>query len=127
MSRCCRPDHFLVPVHGRSQTVLSGAEFPFKMGTPAFVPSNITIVTHGMCGSTCALFTDHASLYEHVKTVVVGVHEPANQQVTSFPGLQVLEDSEIMNEIEAANITGDLVPQRFVGGTWRACVREIYG
>ena len=47
--------------------------------------------------------------------------------MTSFPGLQVLEDSEIYDEIEGAGLHGYAVPQRFEGGTWRACVREIYG
>lgn len=99
--------------------------FPFPLTT--FNASQISIVTHGMCGSTCALFALHAARYAHVTTTVVGVHDPANQQLCSFPGLQVVEDSEIFGTIAAAGVTGPLVPVPVPGGTWRACIREIYG
>jgi hypothetical protein len=103
-----------------------GATFPFPPLTQ-FNATSIRIVTHGECGSTCALFTNHASRYAHVRTAVVGVHNPQNQQVTSFPGLQVLEDSEIFASIAEAKLSGPTVPSPVQGGTWRACVREIYG
>lgn len=102
------------------------ANFPFPPLTQ-FNASSVRIVTHGECGSTCALFTNHASRYAHVRTAVVGVHNPSNQQVTSFPGLQVLEDSEIFASIAEAQLTGTDVPVHVQGGTWRACIREIYG
>jgi hypothetical protein len=103
-----------------------GANFPFPPLTQ-FNASSVRIVTHGECGSTCALFTNHASRYAHVRTAVVGVHNPSNQQVTSFPGLQVLEDSEIYASIAEANLSGPFVPVHVPGGSWRACIREIYG
>jgi hypothetical protein len=44
---------------------------------------------------------------------------------TSFPGLQVLEDAEILAGVKAANITASFAPVAFEGGSYRACVREI--
>jgi hypothetical protein len=109
-----------------SYEACGGALFPFDL--VQFNASQIHIVTHGECGSTCALFALHASRYAHVKTTVIGVHDPASQQLCSFPGLQVVEDSEIYSTIAQARVTGPLVPQPLAGGgSWRVCIREIYG
>jgi hypothetical protein len=63
-------------------------DYPF-VNTKPMNPSKIIIITHGFCGSTCALFANHASQYSHVKTIVVGGLRDQPQQYTSFPGLEV--------------------------------------
>jgi len=120
----------LVHISSKSQECgLSPLEdrYPFK-------PENVLILDYGFCGSTCALFADHAHNYEGVRTVSVGgLHQP--QQYSSFPGLEVLETPSfywLMNTL--LQQTGDLEcdscysPRNMLTTSgYRMCIREIYG
>ena len=101
-----------------------------------FKPDDILILTHGFCGSTCALFANHAALYDNVKTIVAGgLQSRPRQQYTSFPGLQVVDDPELFNEFDALGgdtspalpSPDDVVPRRLpTQAGFRYCIREIY-
>ena len=67
----------------------SCGEFPIKDLKP-FNPNKTLMITHGFCGSTCALFANHIHQYYGVKTITVGGLKGVTQQYTSFPGLEVL-------------------------------------
>lgn len=73
-----------------SELSCGSARFHFN-ATVEFKPSDVVIVTKGEAGSTAALFSNHAAKYAHVKTAVVGQHDPSDQQYTSFPGLQGIQ------------------------------------
>src|SRR3989338_3332234 len=70
------------------------SEFPFTMKNH-FKPQNILIANYGFCGSTCALFANHLSNYEGIKTVSIGGIQGSPQQYTSFPVLEVLETPSV--------------------------------
>lgn len=65
----------------------------YDLGEPLdnpFEPQNVKILTHGFCGSTCALFATHLHSVEKVETVVVGgVITQPQQQFFSFPGKRI--------------------------------------
>lgn len=113
-----------------SDEACRGFQFPYPPLT-VFNASSVKIVTHGFCGSACAMFVDHASEYAHVETIVIGVHDPSQQQISSFPGGQVLEDSMVLRDIQLARLPTNLsfVPQPMGAGigSWRVDVRELYG
>lgn len=114
-----------------SDEACRGFDFPYPPLTGFFNASSVKIVTHGACGSACAMFVDHAAEYAHVETIVIGVHDPSQQQISSFPGGQVLEDKMVMHDIGLARLPLNLsfVPNPVsVGiGSWRVDVRELYG
>ncbi|KAG0055786.1 hypothetical protein BGZ83_007366 [Gryganskiella cystojenkinii] len=66
-------------------------------------PQDIVILTDGYCGSSCALITNLLNMKFGIKTVVVGGHASADCGVpmgySTFPGLQVIDDSLIFNEM----------------------------
>jgi hypothetical protein len=88
------------------------------------------IVTRGTCGSTCAYFANHAALFDHVQTVVVGGLMNRDQQYTSFPGLQVIDTPALWQYIDSyfpSPSTNPLVPPHLTTTAhYRMCVREIY-
>eukprot|EP01094_Clydonella_sp_ATCC50884_P020977 TRINITY_DN4496_c0_g1_i1.p1 TRINITY_DN4496_c0_g1~~TRINITY_DN4496_c0_g1_i1.p1 ORF type:complete len:673 (-),score=242.65 TRINITY_DN4496_c0_g1_i1:108-2126(-) len=101
-----------------------------------FKPEDIIIVTHGFCGSTCALFSNHLALYDNVRTVVVGGLKKREQmQYSSFPGLQVLDDPAIYRQLYQLGqeitvgmpLPGELAPRCLpTTASYRYCIREIY-
>lgn len=120
-------------IHISSDSEECGA-IPFKNLAP-FAPENMLIMDYGFCGSTCALFADHAHNYEGVRTVAVGGFTGQQQQYSSFPGLEVLETPSfywILNTL--LQQTGDLscktctAPRNLITSAgYRMCIREIYG
>jgi hypothetical protein len=111
------------------------------MMTPGvdFSPSKVLIVTHGFCGSTCAMVSTHLAMYNsQVRTIVVGGRpEPLPMQYFSFPGGQVLDNDPLFDALETLkqNITwvpsaqdrDGIVPRELpTTGTFRFCVREVY-
>lgn len=114
--------HYSEPVALRG---CSATHFP---PLTTFNASAITFVSHGFCGSTCAMTVLLAARYSHVRTVVVGVHEPDKQAIVSFPGGQVLEGDDILSAITEASLVGPFVPTPAEeSGAWRLAIREIYG
>jgi len=101
-----------------------------------FAPSDMIIITHGFCGSTCALFANHLALYDNVKTIVVGgLAERDQMQYTSFPGLQVLDDPAIYRQLDQLGqdiVVGPAQPGEVqprclpTSAAFRYCIREIY-
>jgi len=108
-------------------------DYPF-INTKPMNPEKILIITHGFCGSTCALFANHASQYSHVKTIVVGGLRNQPQQYTSFPGLEVLETPYFYDLLDTLlQSTSDqscencYSPRRLLTSAgYRLCIREIY-
>ncbi|KAG0236734.1 hypothetical protein BGX31_003826 [Mortierella sp. GBA43] len=65
-------------------------------------PENITILTDGYCGSSCALISNALHTQFGVKTVVIGGRTSSTQgpmSYSTFPGLQVIDDMFILNEV----------------------------
>ncbi|GJJ69625.1 hypothetical protein EMPS_01972 [Entomortierella parvispora] len=65
-------------------------------------PENIAILTDGYCGSSCALITNMLHMKFRVKTVVVGGRTSSKwtpMSYSTFPGLQVIDDSLIFHEM----------------------------
>ncbi|KAG0343919.1 hypothetical protein BG004_004896 [Podila humilis] len=67
-------------------------------------PENMAILTDGYCGSSCALISDMMQTKYNVPTVVVGGRSLAKDKdvvmtYSSFPGLQVIDDSFIFSEM----------------------------
>ena len=100
---------------------------------PDYIPamrkniSEIIIVTRGLCGSTCAFVANHAAIFSHIKTVVVGGIHGMPMQYTSFPGFQVLDSPFIRQEVSSYGIDPSLVPPALPNDArYRMCVRQIY-
>lgn len=65
-------------------------------------PENIVILTDGYCGSSCALITNMLHAKFGVKTVVIGGKASSQwtpMSYSTFPGLQVIDDSLIFTEM----------------------------
>ncbi|KAG0028558.1 hypothetical protein BGZ82_008367 [Podila clonocystis] len=66
-------------------------------------PENMAILTEGYCGSSCALISNMMHTKYGVPTVVVGGRTMAKQNMpmtySSFPGLQVIDDTLIFSEM----------------------------
>eukprot|EP01119_Soliformovum_irregulare_P013817 TRINITY_DN3712_c0_g1_i2.p1 TRINITY_DN3712_c0_g1~~TRINITY_DN3712_c0_g1_i2.p1 ORF type:complete len:288 (-),score=84.72 TRINITY_DN3712_c0_g1_i2:58-921(-) len=98
-------------------------------------PSQILILTHGFCGSTCAMFANHLHQFENVKTLVVGGTPNVPQGYSSFPGSEVLNSPEIFDQLDTLyQETWDmtcvdcLAPRRLITSAYfRICIREIFG
>src|SRR3989338_8151642 len=110
-------------------------ESPFIDPSP-FEPSKMLIMSYGFCGSTCALFVDHAHNYEGVKTVSVGGFDQSKQQqYSSFPGLEVLETpsfywtlNRLLQKSGDLNCASCTSPRNLLTTAgYRMCIREIYG
>jgi len=82
-----------VPTH-KFQRVLT-LFFSFLMNIRIFIilSFQILILSDGLCGSTCAVFSSHLDEVEKVDTVALGgiISTPNGMQYFSFPGGQVLE------------------------------------
>eukprot|EP01094_Clydonella_sp_ATCC50884_P008549 TRINITY_DN1811_c0_g1_i1.p1 TRINITY_DN1811_c0_g1~~TRINITY_DN1811_c0_g1_i1.p1 ORF type:complete len:216 (-),score=42.18 TRINITY_DN1811_c0_g1_i1:96-743(-) len=100
-----------------------------------FDPEEIIIVTHGFCGSTCALFSTHLALYDSVRTFVFGGIDGHEQQFFSFPGGQVLDTPGLFQTISQLGFDtsagpaqpGDIQPRALpTTASYRFCVREVY-
>lgn len=111
-------------------------EFGYRID-PAikFNPEEIIIVTHGFCGSTCALFSTHLALYDSVRTFVMGGIDGHEQQFFSFPGGQVLDTPGLFATIAQLGFNttaGPAAPDELqpralpTTAAYRFCVREVY-
>eukprot|EP01118_Nematostelium_gracile_P005246 TRINITY_DN1643_c0_g2_i3.p1 TRINITY_DN1643_c0_g2~~TRINITY_DN1643_c0_g2_i3.p1 ORF type:complete len:587 (-),score=101.46 TRINITY_DN1643_c0_g2_i3:101-1861(-) len=64
----------------------------------------ILILTDGLCGSTCAVFSSHLAEADHVETVVVGGVYNQSQQYYSFPGGEVMHIGDFLQVLQPLNI-----------------------
>ncbi|KAF9425106.1 hypothetical protein BGZ94_007836, partial [Podila epigama] len=73
-------------------------------------PENLAILSDGYCGSSCALISNMMHTKYGVRTVVIGGRTPASQEksspmtYSSFPGLQVIDDSLIFSEMHSVRL-----------------------
>eukprot|EP01006_Ploeotia_vitrea_P022137 TRINITY_DN54547_c0_g2_i1.p1 TRINITY_DN54547_c0_g2~~TRINITY_DN54547_c0_g2_i1.p1 ORF type:complete len:347 (+),score=47.43 TRINITY_DN54547_c0_g2_i1:3-1043(+) len=104
---------------------------------PPLGPSQYLILTHGICGSTCASVANHAKNYAGVGAIVVGGLDYSQNprttpvmQYTSFPGGEVLDSPGFDAALKLIqNGPNDpLLPKPLpTSGEYRFCAREIYG
>jgi hypothetical protein len=104
-----------------------------------YTKDQVVLLSRGFCGSTCALFNNHATLYDQVRTAVFGLNTntaSVRQQPTAFPGLQVLDDPDIYSMFQQLGFdtspqpvnSSDQIPRELpTTASYRICVREIYG
>ena len=94
-------------------------------------PDNLMLLSDGMCGSTCAVFSSFILMHGLGKSLVVGgsATEQA-QQFWSFPGGEVETISYLRTLAEkyGMDVDGDeLIPAKLPwGATARFAIREIY-
>lgn len=90
----------------------------------------IILLTHGFCGSTCAVFSMAMRSHSDVVTTVAvgGYPEDEEMQYMSFPGGQVLESTNVFSTIGQL----DMPPSEFLPidvsttASWRFAARNIY-
>lgn len=94
------------------------------------------LLTHGMCGSTCAITASHLGLWDEVRSVVVGgIETEESQQYFSFPGGEVNETpffysslDELHQDTMNQTCVDCLAPRQLItSAQFRLAVREGYG
>ena len=107
---------------------------------PGYAPANVAMVSDGMCGSTCSVFSSFIQFHGLAKSVALGgVHAngvnripPASvpiMQFWSFPGGQVTNIDEMAQTAAAYGIapTDPRIPQPLPNGAAQSwALREIY-
>eukprot|EP01102_Stenamoeba_stenopodia_P007170 TRINITY_DN2003_c0_g1_i1.p1 TRINITY_DN2003_c0_g1~~TRINITY_DN2003_c0_g1_i1.p1 ORF type:complete len:649 (-),score=177.00 TRINITY_DN2003_c0_g1_i1:68-1969(-) len=83
-------------IHLACDAIYSPVNYLFK---------KILLFTDGLCGSTCAVFSSHLAMADHVDTVVMGGFLNVSQQYYSFPGGQVFEYFELSELAMMAGVT----------------------
>ncbi len=125
-------------------SAMSCEGFSFTPLASPFPPSSIVLVTHGFCGSTCALFSNHLHQWEGVRAVAVGgLAAHSQQQFFAFPGIQVVDSPDFYAMFESLeqNVT-TFAPWEFANSSsieasncprlmytsaaYRYCIREQY-
>lgn len=88
----------------------------------------IMILTHGFCGSTCAVFSKHLSELEEARSVTIGGLPDRPQSIASFPGGQVFTLDALLSTLSALNMSTDpAAPKPFpISATFSFTLREIY-
>ena len=103
---------------------------PGKATSLNLSPNNIIVVSDGLCGSTCSVFSRHLQLNHKVKTIttggVLGGQQPS---LTSFPGGEVVELSYIFDLANRYGVSNSpLVPPPLpTTADFRFAIREIFG
>lgn len=85
----------------------------FQEPTPQHLFQKIIVLSDGLCGSTCAVFTSHLNEIDHVETAVIGGILNQGQQSWSFPGGLVLSYDALVQLSGELGVTGPFVPNRF--------------
>lgn len=94
-----------------------------------YSPTRIILLTHGFCGSTCAVFAAAMRAQSIVRTVVVGGFSGQPMQYMSFPGGQVSEANTMWSAISTLNVPTTLphVPlDTTTSANFRYACRAIY-
>ncbi|KAF9432480.1 hypothetical protein BGZ76_010717 [Entomortierella beljakovae] len=107
--RCAVADHYSLDVdpdeeRKRGRNSIPDSRNSSSNETQVYYPwdsENMAILTDGYCGSSCALISNMMHKRFGVRTVVIGgktsIAEPMSY--STFPGLQVIDDQLIFNEI----------------------------
>jgi len=100
----------------------------FSPKAPAYLFKKILILSDGLCGSTCAVFTSHLDEVDHIDTVTVGGIWGNAQQAFSFPGGQVMDYANIVQLAQYLRIQNSpLAPAKFPNkASFRFTWLEIY-
>jgi hypothetical protein len=90
-------------------------------------PENVILLSDGLCGSTCSVFSSSVQLRGLAKTVVVGGFHNSDQLFWSFPGGEVETIEFLVSTAQILGISSANVPQILPdGATFRFAIREIY-
>lgn len=106
--RCSIADRYAVHAGSAEQTYPLESKDQEASGKAVYHPwnpKNMAILTDGYCGSSCALITNMLHSKFAVKTVVIGGRSTSTQgpmSYSTFPGLQVIDDMFILNEVQDA-------------------------
>eukprot|EP00823_Brevimastigomonas_motovehiculus_P004094 TRINITY_DN2615_c0_g2_i1.p1 TRINITY_DN2615_c0_g2~~TRINITY_DN2615_c0_g2_i1.p1 ORF type:complete len:839 (-),score=223.05 TRINITY_DN2615_c0_g2_i1:208-2682(-) len=96
---------------------------------PGFSADDILLISDGLCGSTCAVFSSFVQMSGLAKTLVMGgFHEDRLAQFFAFPGGEVEDVTFIRGAAEKFNYTGDLLPPALpqADSLFRFAIREVY-
>ena len=106
----------------------SFANWPLPAHHPLYNPSDIILLSHGYCGSTCAVFSKHISEIDIARTVTIGGLPGRPQSIASFPGGQVFTLAELIENLEYLGLADHAdAPQPFpTSARFSFTVREIY-
>ena len=113
-------------VSNYSQRVFHACDYDDSVPTHKF--QRILILSDGLCGSTCAVFSSHLDEVEKVDTVALGgiISTPNGMQYFSFPGGQVLELDYIFQLQDYMGIKPAQIPRFPNDATFRFAAVEIY-
>jgi hypothetical protein len=90
-------------------------------------PSNVILLSDGLCGSTCSVFSSSIQLTGLAKTVTIGGYHESDQMFWSFPGGQVVTIEFLVDSAQELGVTSANVPPILPdGATFRFAIREIY-
>ncbi|CAG8738208.1 20224_t:CDS:1, partial [Dentiscutata erythropus] len=93
-------------------------------------PEDYIILTNGLCGSSCALITEHAAEFKNVSTVVVGGLASNNlMSYSSFTGGMVNNSTQVFNSLgELGLLNNTLMPKPYplTGMVSSFTMKEVY-
>eukprot|EP01128_Nolandella_sp_AFSM9_P012426 TRINITY_DN9271_c0_g1_i1.p1 TRINITY_DN9271_c0_g1~~TRINITY_DN9271_c0_g1_i1.p1 ORF type:complete len:616 (+),score=146.32 TRINITY_DN9271_c0_g1_i1:33-1850(+) len=118
-------------VRGGISGQYSGRNYsPTKFATvfPQHLFKKILLVSDGLCGSTCAVFSSHLDEVDHVDSVSIGGIYPQPQAFFSFPGGQVVSMDFVTQLARALRVsTNPEVPDQLpTSGRVSWTLLEIY-
>lgn len=100
--------------HGHSQNLYYGCSNYNQYFAPpgtnfkALSPDHLYLMSDGLCGSTCAIFSSFIQQHNLGKTIVFGGSSTAKpQQFWSFPGGQVYSARNILNDAHRLHLPKD--------------------
>lgn len=85
----------------------------FNSPAPNHQFKKVIILSDGLCGSTCAVFTSHLSEIDRFDTATIGGVNKQQQQAFSFPGGEVLDYNNIVRLAQSMGLSDNLVPRQF--------------
>ncbi|CAJ0840704.1 6723_t:CDS:2 [Entrophospora sp. SA101] len=90
--------------------------------------TNIIIITNGVCGSSCALITQHLSEVHNVKTVAVGGFVSQKLSYSSFPGGAVYSEKLLHKSLKRMGLySNPIFPMPFlIKAKMSFPIREVY-
>jgi hypothetical protein len=100
---------------------------PPGAGFGGIEPNRVMLLSDGLCGSTCSVFSSSVQLTGLAKTAVVGGYMGKDQLFWSFPGGEVETIEFLVSSAAELGVSSPNVPQLLPdGATFRFAIREIY-